>query len=432
MSQAALKQKAQKKAEARGIDSKSAKKQINASEKHQKQDKSDAAEKERMDWHQSEHDKHMKEGDRNRAMKHAIHMEHRKQGLGVDDAYNPMAGKPPTAAAKKIHDEMSEKYLGKVTHKTKDGDEHRAHPKAIGHARKEIPSAKQMKEMDSYTHGRAAEDHDFSAHQALKEGRSHQAAFHMSAAHAHKLHAGNFSEKAKKDAHKQIGDSRQHKLHADMLVAEDKHGKDSLQSKRAEKHYHQHMSEGSGPASKMSQRRVEELTPEVEKLKNAAIAEQKKKFDEKRQSMAKSVEEHLENVEKLLGKKSQASNEGLEKGGEGSRGGKVIGHTASGKPIYDHGGEAESYNQQDHKDAREHHMNEQIKHQKEGGNSEMAAHHKEVQLMHLEEGKDKNWTPTGKKKTKRGANKDSDAAKNRAARLQRISMNSESSGFGKN
>lgn len=38
----------------------------------------------------------------------------------------------------------------------------------------------------------------------------------------------------------------------------------------------------------------------------------------------------------------------IQKGGEGSRGGKIIGHTKSGKPIYD------SFNHSAHKDFNEH------------------------------------------------------------------------------
>jgi hypothetical protein len=41
--------------------------------------------------------------------------------------------------------------------------------------------------------------------------------------------------------------------------------------------------------------------------------------------------------------------------GEGDRGGKVIGHTKSGKPIYLEGGHSEKYNHQDHYEAHEHH-----------------------------------------------------------------------------
>jgi hypothetical protein len=54
---------------------------------------------------------------------------------------------------------------------------------------------------------------------------------------------------------------------------------------------------------------------------------------------------------------AKAEEDELEKGGEGSRGGKVIGHTKSGKPIYDtfeHEGH-KNYNAADHKDAADKH-----------------------------------------------------------------------------
>jgi hypothetical protein len=49
----------------------------------------------------------------------------------------------------------------------------------------------------------------------------------------------------------------------------------------------------------------------------------------------------------------------LEKGGEGSKGGKVIGHTKSGKPIYDKAGHAEhkNFTIEDHNDAKKLHDN---------------------------------------------------------------------------
>lgn len=52
--------------------------------------------------------------------------------------------------------------------------------------------------------------------------------------------------------------------------------------------------------------------------------------------------------------------ENLEKGGEGSRGGKIVGYTKSGKPIYEGRGTAkkyESFTKQDHHDAVDHHSN---------------------------------------------------------------------------
>lgn len=47
-------------------------------------------------------------------------------------------------------------------------------------------------------------------------------------------------------------------------------------------------------------------------------------------------------------------NDSIEKGGEGSRGGKIIGHTKSGKPIYEGAHQShKSFTKQDHKDAAE-------------------------------------------------------------------------------
>lgn len=49
--------------------------------------------------------------------------------------------------------------------------------------------------------------------------------------------------------------------------------------------------------------------------------------------------------------KSLASHNDLEKGGEGSRGGKVIGHTKSGKPVYASGEKQKDFTKDDHHDA---------------------------------------------------------------------------------
>jgi len=57
----------------------------------------------------------------------------------------------------------------------------------------------------------------------------------------------------------------------------------------------------------------------------------------------------------------------LEKGGEGSKGGKIIGHTRSGKPIYDTYGHSahRDFTAQDHKDASIVNKNEASKHPEE-------------------------------------------------------------------
>lgn len=73
---------------------------------------------------------------------------------------------------------------------------------------------------------------------------------------------------------------------------------------------------------------------------------------------------------------SKAESIDLEKGGEGSKGGKVIGHTKSGKPIYDSytHKEHKHFTKEDHKDAWEAQNNERTKfrdklaHEHSGGN----------------------------------------------------------------
>jgi hypothetical protein len=54
----------------------------------------------------------------------------------------------------------------------------------------------------------------------------------------------------------------------------------------------------------------------------------------------------------------------LRKGGEGSKGGHVIGHTSSGKPIYSHAaaGEYKNFTKKDHYDAALEHHQEHEKH----------------------------------------------------------------------
>jgi hypothetical protein len=68
--------------------------------------------------------------------------------------------------------------------------------------------------------------------------------------------------------------------------------------------------------------------------------------------------------------------EQIEKGGEGSRGGKVIGHTKSGKPIYgdksaDH---YKDYSTQDHRDAADaHHKHAGKREEQEGVSGRLTA-----------------------------------------------------------
>lgn len=80
--------------------------------------------------------------------------------------------------------------------------------------------------------------------------------------------------------------------------------------------------------------------------------------------------EYDSNIEKSLnsdietGMKFHGYQNQLEKGGEGSRGGKIIGHTKSGKPIYDSANHAmhSGFTPQDHSDAHQAHMDLAIKH----------------------------------------------------------------------
>lgn len=81
----------------------------------------------------------------------------------------------------------------------------------------------------------------------------------------------------------------------------------------------------------------------------------------------------------------------IEKGGEGSKGGKVIGHTKSGKAIYGEkspskGHKFEGWNKQDHLDALEAHGSLSDKHDKESKNKELSftenASHKSIADKH--------------------------------------------------
>jgi hypothetical protein len=64
------------------------------------------------------------------------------------------------------------------------------------------------------------------------------------------------------------------------------------------------------------------------------------------------------NGEKAIGKSDAAEvlEDYLAKGGEGSRGGRIIGHTQSGKPIYQHGHSTGGYTAEEHLEARDAHM----------------------------------------------------------------------------
>lgn len=74
----------------------------------------------------------------------------------------------------------------------------------------------------------------------------------------------------------------------------------------------------------------------------------------------------------------------IEKGGEGSKGGKVIGHTKSGKPIYQsshYQSNHKDFSKEDHKDAHELHSKLSKEAAKEGRHSD-SEHHKSAAKTH--------------------------------------------------
>jgi len=69
-------------------------------------------------------------------------------------------------------------------------------------------------------------------------------------------------------------------------------------------------------------------------------------------------------------------------GGEGSRGGKVIGRTKSGKPIYSsHMGDHARFSRHDHAEAMDVHKLHARKNARDG-NLDMAAHHRNMADKH--------------------------------------------------
>ena len=77
--------------------------------------------------------------------------------------------------------------------------------------------------------------------------------------------------------------------------------------------------------------------------------------------------------------------------GEGSRGGRVIGHTRSGKPIYADGKGVEGYSRRDHADASQVHGQEAEDLHKLGGTAgggEKAAHHEKLETHHFDAAED--------------------------------------------
>lgn len=90
------------------------------------------------------------------------------------------------------------------------------------------------------------------------------------------------------------------------------------------------------------------------KWREGKVSEKKKRgaeMDKKQRS--KKIERHK--LQKGLNKSMKKS---AERGGEGSRGGKVVGHTRGGKPIYDHAhhDDHSKFSKEDHMDARRAHQ----------------------------------------------------------------------------
>lgn len=89
--------------------------------------------------------------------------------------------------------------------------------------------------------------------------------------------------------------------------------------------------------------------------KHAAAVDKKKPSDKafKEQKEVKTEKAEANDIEKSILDSLDKNFADLEKGGEGNKGGKVIGHTKSGKPIYeDRGHEShKKFTSKDHKDA---------------------------------------------------------------------------------
>ena len=125
-------------------------------------------------------------------------------------------------------------------------------------------------------------------------------------------------------------------------------------------------------------------------------------------------QQHRELIKSQIAQSYNNLEDCLEKGGEGSKGGKVIGHTKSGKPIYQQtariqgrerinkfSDQHKDYSKQDHEDAAELHSQLAKKHidqyngevgQSEGDSRHYTKHnlHKDVAESHRWLGEDKN------------------------------------------
>lgn len=78
------------------------------------------------------------------------------------------------------------------------------------------------------------------------------------------------------------------------------------------------------------------------------------------------IKQNQENRRNTILKAFGEDSDSIEKAGEGSRGGNVIGHTKSGKPIYSsqNAKNEKSYSSKDHDDAAYAHLDKQVEHNK--------------------------------------------------------------------
>lgn len=104
------------------------------------------------------------------------------------------------------------------------------------------------------------------------------------------------------------------------------------------------------------------------------------------QSQIDSLQKHRINGEVVYIRVIEKSiDSDLEKGGEGSKGGKVIGHTKSGKPVYAQSisskNKYRSFSKEDHKDAASLHKDEMKKYDSDN-DRDMYTHHKTNSSFH--------------------------------------------------
>jgi hypothetical protein len=141
----------------------------------------------------------------------------------------------------------------------------------IGAAKNAFPSKEDMKKIEPHMHGRAAEDHDFSAHHAIEAHDADAAAKHMAMSRAHFAHASerySDADKAELHQHAENGGAEHVKKQAKMLVAEAKHGRNSPEHKAAELDFHDHVAGlGNGPSSKMSREKAKHMRAEAKEKK---------------------------------------------------------------------------------------------------------------------------------------------------------------------